>query len=110
MSDYEWMKQAACRGVEDAMWDENIPAPEATRFCFACPVMRECADYGLARPHASDAGVLGGLGLYDRQRVRTGQVPLEAMWEVRLSELVSHDWDEALSEDFARTMPRLELV
>lgn len=110
MADHEWMKQAACRGVIDQMWDENITTPSALRYCFGCPVMRQCAEYGLRRPHASDAGVLGGLGLYDRQRIRTGEASLDRMWDLRLSELVAHDWEQALDEDFARTMPRLELV
>ena len=110
MTNHDWMRDAACRELVDPMWDENVPTPDAMRLCFSCPVVRQCAEYGLARPHASDAGVLGGLGLYDRQRVRTGQASLDAMWQMRLDELVAHDWEDAIDEDFARTMPRLELV
>ena len=110
MTKHEWMGQAACLNVIDPMWDESLAAPDALRFCFRCPVIRDCVKYGLARPYASDAGVLGGLGLYDRQRVRSGKATVPQVWALRLSELIEHDWSEALDEDFRRMMPRLELA
>jgi hypothetical protein len=110
MSDFEWMRDAACLGVIDAMWDESTPCVDALRMCFRCPVMKECAKYGLTRPYASDAGVLGALGLYDRQRIRSGRATVRQMWQFRLRELVASDWDAALDEQFARSMPRLEFV
>jgi hypothetical protein len=73
-------------------------------------VQKECAAYGLSRPYASDAGVLGGLGLYDRQRIRERVVTVGKAWAIRLRDLVQSDWDEALAEDYARAMLRLELV
>ena len=108
MQPSEWMPQAECLGVIDGMWDESTPQPDALRYCFRCPVIRECAGYGLARPYASDAGVLGGLGLYDRQRVRSRKATVPQVWALRMRELVEHDWSAALDEDFRRTMPRLE--
>ena len=110
MSDREWMEQAGCLGVIDEMWDESTPRPDALRFCFRCPVIRECARYGLARPYASDAGVLGGLGLYDRQRVRAGKATVPQMWRARIVELVDADWDAALDEQYVRSMPQLASV
>ena len=86
------------------------PATGRARYCFRCPVIRECARYGLARPYASDAGVLGGLGLYDRQRVRAGKTTVPQMWRARISELVDADWENALDEDYVRQMPRLASV
>ena len=110
MSDREWMEQAGCLGVIDEMWDESTPRPDALRFCFRCPVIRECVRYGLARPYASDAGVLGGLGLYDRQRVRAGKATVPQMWRARIGELVDADWDAALDEQYVRSMPQLEMA
>ncbi len=110
MANFEWMGRAACLGFVDPMWDESTPSTDALRFCFRCPVQKECAAYGLSRPYASDAGVLGGLGLYDRQRIRERVVTVSKAWAIRLRDLVQSDWDEALAEDYARTMPRLELV
>lgn len=110
MPTHEWMGQAACLGVVDEMWDESTPRPDALRYCFRCPVMRECARYGLARPYASDAGVLGGLGLYDRQRVRAGKSTVQLILRDRLRELVAADWDSAIGEDYARSIPRLASV
>jgi len=110
MSEFLWMRQAECLGVEHPMWDENTPSPDALRMCFRCPVQRTCAEYGLARPSASDAGVLGGLGLYDRDHVREGTMTLEQAWERRLRWLANRDLQEALAEDFARMMPRLEFA
>jgi hypothetical protein len=104
------MAQAGCLGVIDAMWDESTPRPDALRYCFRCPVIRECARYGLTRPYAADAGVLGGLGLYDRERVRRGKATVPQMWRARMEELVLEDWEAALTEDYVRTMPRLALA
>jgi hypothetical protein len=92
------------------MWDDSTPTADALRFCFRCPVIRDCAGYALERNYASDAGVLGGLGLYDRERIRAGEVTVEQVWESRLRRLVVADWLDALDEQFARAMPRLELA
>lgn len=104
MSDVEWMQDARCRDVLTGVWDENTPTPEATRFCFRCPVQRQCLAYGLRRVYASDAGVLGGLGLYDRQRIRSRKSTIPKMLAARLRELVAHDWSEALGEQMIREM------
>ena len=102
MPDFEWMRNAACLGIVDEMWDESSPAADALRLCFRCPVQLQCALYGLERPYASDAGVLGGLGLYDRQRIRARKTTLRSAWSVRLLELVDADWDMALDERWTR--------
>jgi hypothetical protein len=106
MSDVEWMANAACRGVISEMWDDSTPTADALRFCFRCPVIRECASYGLSRPYGSDAGVLGGMGVYDRQRVRAGKASVPSMWQVRLRDLVNADWESALDGQFARSILR----
>jgi hypothetical protein len=110
MAEHEWMRQARSLGAIDEMWDDSTPSAEALRMCFRCPVRRDCAEYGLKRPSASDAGVLGGLGLYDRDRVREGKVTVQQAWDARLSQLVAHDYDEALADEFAYLMPRLALA
>lgn len=102
MSDIEWMTDAACRDIVTSLWDENVPSPEVTRYCFRCPVRSECLAYGLSRVYGSDAGILGGLGLYDRQRIRSRKSTAQQMWAMRLEELVQHAWTEALDEQFAR--------
>ena len=106
----EWMAQAGCLGVVSPMWDDSTPTPDALRYCFRCPVIRECAAYGLSHPYASDAGVLGGLGVYDRQRIRERVTTVRKVWAMRLRDLVNADWDAAKDEDFVRSMPRLELA
>lgn len=110
MSDYEWMMLAECRGKIHEMWDDSTPSQEALRSCFRCPVRKPCADYGLSRPSASDAGVLGGLGLYDRDKIREGKKTVQQVLKFRLNQLIGADWDDALAEDFRRLMPQLELV
>jgi hypothetical protein len=110
MQGFEWMRDAACLGMIDGMWDESTPSVEALRVCFRCPVQRQCLRYGLERVDASDAGVLGGLGLYDRERIRHGKVTVGEMLARRLDVLVRADWNEALGEDYARMMPQLVLT
>ena len=110
MDTFEWMRDARCLGMVDGMWDDSTPSVEALRVCFRCPVQRECLAYGLRRVDASDAGVLGGTGLYDREQIRGGKRTVGQVLAARLRRLVAADWDEALGEDFARTMPRLALV
>lgn len=106
----EWMRDASCLGLVDGMWDANTPSAEALRMCFRCPVRRQCMAYGLRRNYAADAGVLGGLGVYDRQRVRDGEWTVADAVAHRLQVLVDADHQEALDEEFARTMPRMEVV
>jgi hypothetical protein len=102
MNDVEWMERAACRGVIDPMWDESSPSAEALRYCFRCPVRRDCADYGLRRVYGSDAGVLGGLGLYDRQRIRARRTTFEAASAARMRDLMLRDWDTAIHDNFVQ--------
>ena len=104
MPDMDWMTDAACRDVSTPLWDANVPSPEVTRYCFRCPVRSECLAYGLRRVYGSDAGILGGLGLYDRQRIRSRKATVPQMWALRMQELVMHDWAEALDEQMIREM------
>jgi hypothetical protein len=106
----DWMRNASCLGLIDEMWDANTPSAEALRMCFRCPVRRQCLAYGLRRNYATDAGVLGGLGMYDRQKVRDGEWTVQQALSYRLQVLVDADHQEALDEEFARTMPRLALA
>jgi len=110
MAEYDWMQKAACLGLIDEMWDDSTPTNDALRVCFRCDVRTECAQYGLARPPASDAGVLGALGLYDRDRIREGKKDINQVWQFRMNKLLNADWDDAMAEDYARLMPRLALV
>jgi hypothetical protein len=110
MRNSEWMRDAACLGMLDPMWDESTPPVEALRVCFRCPVQRQCLKYGLDRRDASDAGVLGGTGLYDREQVRAGRRTAGEVLAARLGRLVASDWDEALDTDFVWSMPRLTSV
>lgn len=102
----EWMDDAKCLGVIDDMWDESTPRPEALRFCFRCPVIADCVRYGLSANYSSDWGVLGGLGLFDRQRIRAGKATVEQLWAVRMGKLVVADLEEALVEDYVRQVTR----
>jgi hypothetical protein len=97
-----WMERASCRNLISPMWDDNTPSTQATSICFRCPVQAECVGYGLRRVYGSDAGVLGGLGLYDRQRVRARRWTLQQAWQYRLNELVAADWTEALETNRRR--------
>jgi len=110
MQPSEWMAEASCLGVIDSMWDDSTPSPDALRFCFRCPVQKACLEYGLNRRDASDAGVLGGTGLYDREQIRAGKRTVTQVLRLRLARLVEADWDEAVEQDFVFTMPRLASV
>jgi hypothetical protein len=106
----EWMGRAACKGMVSELWDDNVPEPDALRVCFRCPVQRECLDYGLRRPFASDAGVLGGTGVYDRQRLRAGKVTVREVLMGNLRRLVIADHGFALGIEAESLQPRLRLV
>jgi hypothetical protein len=110
MRDFEWMRDARCLGMVDPMWDESTPSVEALRVCFRCPVRSECLAYGLSRPDASDAGVMGGTGYYDREQVRAGRRTVGEVVAFRLGRLVEADRAEAETEHFVWSMPRLALA
>jgi len=96
---YEWMEDARCLDVLHPMWDESTPGTEALRFCFRCPVIHECANYGLSAKYSSDWGVLGGLGLFDRQKIRAGKTTVAKVWKMRLAKLVLAEHEQALTEN-----------
>jgi hypothetical protein len=106
----EWMGRAACKGMVSELWDDNVPEPDALRVCFRCPVQRECLEYGLRRPFASDAGVLGGTGVYDRQRLRAGKVTVREVLMGNLRRLVIADHGFALDIEREAAQPRLRAV
>lgn len=106
----EWMGSAACKGMVSDMWDESLPGPDALRVCFRCPVQRDCLDYGMRRPFASDAGVLGGTGVYDRQRVRLGKKRMGEVLSANLRRLVLADHGLALAVRNGERQPRLKAL
>jgi hypothetical protein len=103
----EWMGRAACKGMVSELWDDNVPEPDALRVCFRCPVQRDCLQYGLRRAFASDAGVLGGTGVYDRQRIRAGKVTVRQVLMANLRRLVIADHGFALGIEAESLQPRL---
>lgn len=66
----EWVKQAACRGMDTNMWfpekGDNGLYAKAMAVCKTCPVRTECADYGTYEKY----GIWGGLNLKQRQATR----------------------------------------
>jgi hypothetical protein len=106
----EWMGRAACKGMVSELWDDNVPEPDALRVCFRCPVQRDCLQYGLRRAFASDAGVLGGTGVYDRQRIRAGKVTVRQVLMANLRRLVIADHGFALDIEREAAQPRLRAV
>lgn len=66
----EWHKQAACRGMDPAVFFPERSAPElvraALRVCANCPVKSECADAG----QEHNQGVWGGTSPAMRRRQR----------------------------------------
>jgi hypothetical protein len=106
----EWMQKAACKGMLSDLWDESVPDPDALRVCFRCPVQLECLAYGVRRVYGSDAGVLGGTGVQDRQRIRTGKSRPGQVLERNLRRLVAYDHGWAMSVEAEAVQPRLRLV
>lgn len=70
MSTPAWMLQAACRGMDPALFfpprGGNEQCREALAVCDRCPVRAECLDYALSEP--SLVGIWGGAS--DRARRR----------------------------------------
>ena len=59
-ADQSWRKQAACRGVDTALFYSEVGemATEAKAVCQGCPVATQCADYAITAGIRS--GVWGG--------------------------------------------------
>lgn len=71
--DWEWQRQAACRGMDDSVFfhppDERDPdrsrrIENAKAICESCPAITECRAYalGVREPY----GIWGGLSEHDR--------------------------------------------
>ena len=65
-----WRTQAACGGVEAALFfpeADDDPALDAKAVCHGCPVRIACLDHALG--HGEKAGVWGGTTERERRRI-----------------------------------------
>lgn len=66
----DWMKRAACRGMDTSMWfpekGDTRPYNKAMQICNTCLVRPECAEYGAYERY----GIWGGMNLKQRQSTR----------------------------------------
>ena len=64
------MAQAACRGVDRALFfpERTAVSPKALALCSSCPVRQECLDRAMADPDMH--GVWGGTSKRERQKMR----------------------------------------
>ena len=71
MSATTWRKQAACRGIDAAVFypvsEDEADAAEAKEICAGCPVRQACLEYALA--HREREGVWGGATERERRRI-----------------------------------------
>lgn len=72
MSVEVWKSQAACRGLDTALFFPlgGESGTEAKAVCAGCPVRTECLDYQLAAPEAGDTGIWGGTSARQRRKMR----------------------------------------
>lgn len=65
-----WMKRAACRGQDPALFFPSIGerTDRAKAICAGCKVREECLEYALADPES--AGVWAGISERERRRMR----------------------------------------
>ncbi|PKV83585.1 WhiB family redox-sensing transcriptional regulator [Streptomyces sp. TLI_146] len=75
LNDQEWMREAACVGVDPELFfpvGHTGPAIEdraaAQRICRSCPVAQQCLEYASASGQVT--GVWGGLTEEERARMR----------------------------------------
>jgi WhiB family redox-sensing transcriptional regulator len=65
-----WQRQAACKGMDTELFfggrGDNRSHAEAKAVCDTCPVINECAEYGLWEHD----GVWGGTSERQRRRLR----------------------------------------
>jgi WhiB family redox-sensing transcriptional regulator len=76
LSDYrerDWIKQAACRGMDTNIFfperGDNAAVQLAKTVCDACPVQTQCREYG----EMERFGFWGGTSVRTRQKVRSGR-------------------------------------
>lgn len=80
----DWMDQAACKGLDINFFytSRNSPNPKylehlstLRRMCGGCPVLAECAEYGIKH---EKYGFFGGLTESERKTIRGRKnIPLE---------------------------------
>lgn len=78
-----WAKQAACRGMDLALFFSNAEKTiqKAKTICAACPVRKQCLTEGMSAEHAgSRYGIYGGLTPTERTQLagenpKTGRPP-----------------------------------
>lgn len=73
-SELQWMHDAACKGIHPDFMHPQKDEPAAQRaakeVCQTCPVVEDCAEWGLWE----EQGVWGGMSVSERERLRKGQI------------------------------------
>jgi len=77
-----WMEQAACKGVDQALFfpGSNDSHDPALAYCAICPVLDECGEMGLTERY----GIWGGMSERTRRRIashrRRQKLGIEDKW------------------------------
>ncbi|WP_374111121.1 WhiB family transcriptional regulator [Nocardia sp. JCM 34519.1] len=105
----DWMVKAACRGVYDPFFDDDLSA-DAKEWCATCPVWRECLAHALVS--GEDHGVWGGFTAAERRALRkclrltAGRGRGAAARRALIAQLASAQCPRAAAEDFKREASR----
>ena len=77
----DWMKQAACRGVDPEVFYPTTTSgvKRAVQYCTGCPVRVDCLLYAINI--GEEWGIWGGLTERDRRRVRRGRTRITQIVE-----------------------------
>lgn len=75
MTAHDWHADAACRGMDPALFfpdakGPTVVAPEVEAACRRCPVKAECLDEVLAWTDEADWGWRAGLTAAERRKLR----------------------------------------
>ena len=82
-----WHDDAACAGMTP-QFDEDMMYREAFLVCLSCPVIDRCYEAIMRRPRDNDYGLWGGLGRFQRLRIRDRQSTREREFQRNIAQFV----------------------
>ncbi|RLP08160.1 Transcription factor WhiB [Propionibacterium australiense] len=77
--EYEWMMQAACRGMGDDLFPEASEQQSARSICTKCPVRRECL--AVALDDRIEWGIWGGMTERERRALLRERPCVKSWWD-----------------------------
>lgn len=80
-----WQDEANCRNMV-GVFDNDVPDGLTVAICSGCLVRLECYQWSRRQPRDAEYAIFGGLGRWQRLRIRDKRSTYQSEWQRNLEE------------------------